>query len=114
MKRKRTIIIKDPKLQKIRNNFRILLLKWGSKEWKKLHSELLSTPSENINLIREINRKKQEIMELKEASICKCASCAGPDKDMTYNPVRKEWFCVDCYRELQDFYKDKQESFLYP
>jgi hypothetical protein len=114
MKRKRSIVIKDPQLKKIRNNLRMLIIKWALDEWKKLHSKLSGISSDEVELIRKINGEKQIVIKKLDASICLCASCSAPNKDMTFNPANKRWYCVDCYMDLQDFYKDKQESFLYP
>ena len=115
-------------MQKIRNNLRMLLIRWAQDQWSRLKDEQKKIDRDNSGRPKQlkeftdaererfimIRREMNENMELVKRSICMCSSCSAPDKDMTYNPVTKEWFCVDCYRELQDFYKDKQESFMYP
>lgn len=36
------------------------------------------------------------------ASILLCPVCFKSDKDMTYNPVRKTWYCTECYEVLKE------------
>lgn len=78
-------------------------------EWKKLYWE-----DEDREQALVVEGKKQEIRKIVDNSICECSRCSAPDKNMTYNPIRKEWYCVDCYKELQEYYKDKKESILFP
>lgn len=128
MKKKRTICIKDPKLRKTRDNLRDLWLAWGSKLWKELFDERRAIEyNENGSLkksnelskeerirINALGSKISELRNFESASICMCTVCAKGDRDAIYNPVDKEWYCVDCYNENQDFYKDSENSFLYP
>lgn len=128
MKKKKTIIIKDPKLRKIRNNLRALLIAWSNKLWFQFNDEYKKihytndgkvrhssdySPKERDKVQYSINYMKR-IESIVDNSICKCSVCGAPDKDMTYNPVEKRWFCVDCYKINQDFYKDTDEAYLYP
>jgi len=116
VKKKRNIVIKDPTLKRLRNNLRMILRKWASAQWNKLHEEQdkILLDESKFETFRNLERKKQEIRKIVEDSICECSLCSAPDKDMTYNPVRKEWYCVDCYKDLQDYYKNKKESVLFP
>ena len=128
MKKKRTIIIKDPQLQKIRNNLRMLLIKWGSKTWNHLFDEcdriehnehrkikhLHELTNEEKRQIDTIRREMKEIRSAIDNSICICTRCSAPDKDMFFNPVKKEWFCVNCAKELHEYYKSKKEAFFFP
>jgi hypothetical protein len=128
VKKKRTIVLKDPHLRDVRKNLRHILLKWGSKQWNQLFDECdrldrnkdgkLKRPSEfsdaEKDLIANLEKKMVEIEKIINHSICKCTLCNASDKDMTYNPVQERWFCVDCYRQLQKDYKGKKEAALFP
>lgn len=128
MKKKRTIIIKNPKLRKIRDNFRSLWIEWGQKMWfelneeyKEIHYDKNKRPrhpndysNEERQLVGHIKSKMREIDNYVDNSICKCIVCGKGDRDMTYNPIDKEWYCTKCYQENKEFYKDTKESFLYP
>lgn len=50
-------------------------------------------------------RNKYEISEILIRSICKCPSCRRNKEDMTFNPGLKEWYCTECYKLIQDDYK---------
>ena len=118
----------DPKLRKIRDNFRDLWLAWGSKLWFELHDKYVEIhydknrrprhpneySEEEKDEVKQLKAKMGELESCESASICMCTVCAKGDKDATYNPVDKQWYCVDCYNENWDFYKDSENSFLYP
>ncbi|MHA2195171.1 MAG: hypothetical protein ACXABO_06200 [Promethearchaeota archaeon] len=128
MRKKKTIIIKNPKLRKVRNNLRNLFLGWGSKQLDDLFNTRDKIERNEKGIMKkfsELNEDEKEkiddttlrisrLRKIRDASICKCTVCGTSDKDMTYNPVKKEWFCVDCYKLNQDFYKDTDEAYLYP
>jgi len=128
MKKKRTIIIKNPNLQKIRNNLRTILINWQSKEWNLLHDEYTKIHYDQAGRVRaskelskherlkvgRIQEQMKIIDDILDSSICKCTVCGASEKNMTFNPVAKKWFCVDCYKLNQDYYKDTDEAFLYP
>ena len=125
MKKKRIITIKNPELKKIRNNLRLLLLKWRSVQWNQFHDEYEELRFDKnhhpLDLTRD-KRKKVNILlqkmrfldEAYNKSICKCRKCFATDRDMVYSPVYQGWFCVECYNELHEYYKDKEDSYLFP
>lgn len=128
MKKKKTITIKNPKLRKIRNNLRELLIEWKIKQWRELNEEYKKIHYDQAGRVRHskelskgerfkvgrIQEQMKTLDDIMTGSICKCTVCGAPDKDMTYNPVEKRWFCVDCYKLNQDFYKDTDQAYLYP
>lgn len=128
MKKKRTIVIKNPNLRKVRDNLRKLLLEWGSKQLDDLFNTRDSIERTKQGKMRRFNdlssnekariehitSKITKIRKIKNDSICQCAVCSASDKDMTYNPVRERWFCVECYYQLQQDFKGKEESILFP
>jgi len=110
MKNGRTISIKDPKLQKIRNNFRLIILKACSKKKSEISDQehnlkhdkngnYTGVSEEIIPVLQNITDKWWEIERPLRASIVKCATCGAPDKDMTYHQKSRSWYCVDCYRK---------------
>ena len=127
MKQKRTVSIKDPKLRRIRDQLRILLLEvnkaktieilnrtgklqkaegfWDEKssDYKRLHSKTQELSSQESDLRYAFNN-----------SIIFCPVCRKIDKDMTYNPVSRRWFCVECYKFNQMFETEQGRPELYP
>ncbi len=121
MKKKRTISIKDPKLRKIRNNLRLLLIRATSAEWRKYFDEQHRLNTDLDGNIRnlseskkprtaELTRKMNEIKRIVEASIIQCPVCRKIDKDMIFNPELKEWYCIQCYRGMGEFYYQEKEA----
>ena len=47
-------------------------------------------------------------------SICKCPSCFSSNRDMVFNPVLKQWFCISCYNANKKFEEKRGEGFRYP
>ncbi len=122
MKRKKTIVIKNPRLRKFRNNLRLVLLKAVSdkkgsisEELERLKHKLDGKPRDYIDMeeIQFLNEKRNELDRLKRDSICKCASCSVADKNMTFSPYFKAWYCVDCYKMNRSFYRKKGNYFYF-
>lgn len=127
MKQKRTISIRDPKLRRIRDQLRVLLLEvlksksikisnkkeklrnsegfWNerSSEFKKLHEKIQGLSSQRSDLRYAFHN-----------SIVFCPVCRKINKDMTYNPVSRVWFCVECYKFNQMFETEQGRPELYP
>ena len=109
MNKKRTIIIKDPRLRKIRDNFRDLIISACSAEKSKIHDEkerLMKNKDffENEKyrkLSKELNDQYWAVERPLRASILYCHVCGKTNKGMTYNPVRKTWYCTECYEVLK-------------
>ena len=108
MKKVRTIRIKDPKLQKIRNNLRIVILKACSKKKSEISNQehdlkhdkngkYIGVPEGTSKILKKLNDEWWEIERPLRASIIKCPGCNKHKKDMTYYPYTRTWYCVDCY-----------------
>ena len=111
MKKKRTIIIGNPHLKQIRNNLRSVILKTN----RSVQHELLDKVSELKSIdgyfenhpprlhdeVKHLKDKEKKIERALRASILLCPVCFKTDKDMTYNPVQKKWYCTECYTELK-------------
>ncbi|MEJ2294550.1 MAG: hypothetical protein P8Y23_07240 [Candidatus Lokiarchaeota archaeon] len=88
MKNHRKIIIIDPKLQRIRNSLRKLLL-------LSLYSEEERIPLKDIQLKNKLNR-------LIDNSILRCSACNHIYENMQYNKKLDRWYCVACYGSFHD------------
>ena len=116
MKKKRKIVIKDLRLQRVRNNLRQILIGAVQDRRMNLTSEIdaISRDSEgrlrmNINHsenmeLQRLKDIKSQINELTDKSICYCKGCRQINKDMTYNHTLKRWYCVECSEEFRDHY----------
>jgi hypothetical protein len=94
MKKERTIIIKNLRLKKIRNEFRIIIKMWISDVMTSL---LEKDRFENGPKIQK-DISKLSLMD--KLSICTCLHCGNSDKDMIYRPDMKQWLCIQCNSEL--------------
>lgn len=115
MKKKRTIVIKDSLLRKIRNNFRHTLILESSKRRGEVVDRRIAIEHDSNGNLRDLSTEEQRkvidlcalsghLSQKLTDSICFCGSCHAIDKDMTYNPTLKRWYCVDCFNELRDMY----------
>lgn len=108
MNKKRTITIKDPRLQRIRNSLRYIISEAASAERGKLIRE-----ESGLNLdhdkerIRVLSDKIDKLHTAWNKSICVCPTCGSRTSDMTRNPTGGFWFCVKYYQEHHDFYIEK-------
>ena len=127
MRKKRTITIKDPRLRKVRNELRCLIMLAEAAEEKKIlnkKQELYNIEGfwdefhvDYKNLNKQAQNLNSQINSLSYAyssSIVFCPVCHEINKDMTYNPVSKKWFCTECYKFNQDFEIRQGRPELYP
>lgn len=124
MKKKRAIIIENPCLRKIRNNFRSLILKSSRSIQHRILDEieeLKNNPDyyeKNNDLLlnqAEVLYKKENMIESAlRSSILLCPACLKTDKDMIYNPVRKTWYCIECYKTLRDGFAEEGDPEEFP
>jgi len=110
MKDGRTIILKDPKLQKIRNNIRLIILKESARRQMEItdqehalthdkNGKYIKISEETSKILQELTDKWWEIERPLRASIVKCATCSKHNKDMTYHRKSRSWYCMDCHRK---------------
>jgi len=121
MKDKRTIIIRNSKLRKVRNSFRFLFIRMNDKRWEAYHNEqhkLLRDKEGNLRNMsaskktrfREIQEELDKITKAIRGSICQCAGCGSSEEDMTFNLTLEEWFCVNCYKGMGTYYCEQKEA----
>jgi len=104
MKKKKKIVIKNERLNQIRNNFRKIIVVAVENQVKELTDKIQSIGvDEKIVKDLRVQRSKFE-RELKE-SICKCLQCGRIEGDMKYNPASNEWHCPDCWKATELEYK---------
>lgn len=108
MKNGRTISIEDPKLQKIRNDLRLIILKECAKRQMEIsdqehdlkhekNGKYIKISDETSEILQQLNDKWWEIERPLRASIVKCPGCNKHNKDMTYHRKSRTWYCVQCY-----------------
>ena len=111
MKDKRAIIIKDSKLQRIRNNFRSLFASAVNDRWNRLFDEMgkLRYTQEGVRRpiskfsadelvkFRALQKNQNELTGLLNRSICSCIVCGKGERDMVYNKPYNSWYCTECY-----------------
>jgi ABC-type phosphate transport system auxiliary subunit len=123
MKDKRAIIIKNPRLQTIRNNFRTLFLKAINTELIRLLNErqnlkidsdgisrsIDDLPPNQLKKYRQLQEQENNLRESSYRSILACVSCGKSDRDMVYNKAYDAWYCTECYRLHQSYAKELQQ-----
>ncbi|KKL60616.1 hypothetical protein LCGC14_2203540 [marine sediment metagenome] len=109
MKNGRTISIKNPKLQRIRNNLRLIILKECAKKKSEIsdqkhdlthdkNGKYIKISGDKVPILQELTDKWWDIERPLRASIIKCPMCNKHNKDMTYHKKSKTWFCVEHYK----------------
>lgn len=109
MKEGRTINIRDPRLRRIRDNLRLIILK----ECIRRKSEITEcehnlTHDKDGSYIRISSKTSKKIQKLANtwweierplrASIVKCRICSKSNKNMTYHKKSGTWFCEEHYK----------------
>jgi len=127
LKYKRTIKITSPRLRKIRNNLREVLHLAESSEmddlldqraniqkstnfWDECHPQYQEMRKE----VQDLASRASELSSAFKASIVICPVCMRIDRDMTYNPILKKWYCVECYEDNRKFQIRQGQPELYP
>jgi hypothetical protein len=117
MKDKRIIRIKEPRHQKIRNEFRKLFLAWKSDTIHKLEVQrralnidpdgklIIDMHEATLKKFHKLQETVANLTALGNQSILRCHTCGRTDKDMQYNKGAMEWFCLDCtekYKKMRN------------
>ena len=118
-KREITIRIKDPRLQKIRNEFRKLF--WTATEQKigefqSLIDSAMASGSfwdesnplyTSLHYESMLHHKEQEKIRIaRRDSITWCSICYSFEKDMVYRPAHTIWWCTECSAKIPDVIPD--------
>ncbi|KKN09136.1 hypothetical protein LCGC14_1049690 [marine sediment metagenome] len=133
MKTGRLIKINSPKLRKIRNNLRSLLLTAVKESFHEIidkgEGQLLFR---NLFRVQQLDKEANIHYDLLFNTICKCKSCNSNEKDavfvhysfidqFVYPPLGSNdnhsssfWVCPDCYKDLIDKIEYfKKEKYYY-
>ena len=102
MRKKRSIIIRSPRLRRVRNELRNILILWTS-------DVRITINQEDKEYTSEARKKLSDLSLMVELSICYCRYCGRSDQDMIYIPNMKEWICLECNSEAEHFKKLKDE-----
>ncbi|KKM22330.1 hypothetical protein LCGC14_1626400 [marine sediment metagenome] len=94
MKKQRVIIIKNPRLRRVRNELRSLWKSWLDDIENSLWDEFWDTAGRGDS--SEASRKLSELHLLETKSICTCIHCGRSDKDMIYTCDWEQWLCIEC------------------
>ncbi len=82
MRNGRTIRIKDPQLQKIRNSLRDVII---------------AAVNARLREYRSLQQRRTSLKQFLRQSICCCMTCGRRDRDMVYNKPQNSWYCTECY-----------------
>ncbi len=116
LEKKRVVLVKSPKLRKIRSNFRRIILLESKKRLKDLldkeaellHREASRTSSYN-EILRSINKQKNALRIDLRNSIVVC-DCGDIEGDRVFNPRDKIWYCLECFEILEKSYKKELKA----
>ena len=108
--------IKGPKLIKIRNNLRNLLLWAYFDKAEELHKLLNKARRKKNRTLKtgesysEINQSYVSLSRAKNRSIIYCPNCQSSEKDMVKTKVKRQWVCIDCYNLYKNMFKKELEE----
>ncbi|MFX1573903.1 MAG: hypothetical protein ACFFB0_14240 [Promethearchaeota archaeon] len=86
------------------------IIQKSSNFWNKNHPEYHKMHKE----VQKLASKQNELSYAFNASIIFCPVCMKIDKDMTYNPVLKKWYCMECYEASRKFQIEEGRPDLFP
>ncbi|KKM06793.1 hypothetical protein LCGC14_1740440 [marine sediment metagenome] len=106
MRDKRAIILKNPRLQRIRNGLRDIILEAKyvktmhilnqMKELKKARS-IDDLSQREFKQYRTLQKQESKLSNIARRSICMCVVCGKGNRDMVYNKPYDAWYCTECY-----------------
>jgi hypothetical protein len=110
MKDERKIIIRNERLQKIRNNLREILIRavWDEIEilgnYANLYPPPLDLPPEQEVELYYLEGTRHKLFSLMSRCICQCALCLNQENNMIYIEIHDEWYCVECHENNRIWY----------
>ena len=121
MKKFRKIEIKNPKLQKIRNEFRRLIFleckkrkkESEDKKWaiiKNPDGSLRKQNKEEIRMIAQLNSQFWAIENPLRHSIILCRACGKLEGDRIYHPKSNSWHCLRCFEYFHEALEDYDKT----
>lgn len=110
MDKKRTLIVKHPRLRKIRNTLRIAIVDAVLEKIEELREEVREIPVREGEKRIPLIRKGQALEKALKESVCFCPICHSQTSDMIFNTHNNTWFCIECYEEQHEWYKTHLHS----
>ena len=104
LKHKKSIIIRNEQLRKIRNNLREFWIRLVYDEIEILRNFDSLYNWSNLTLEEEdescnLQAKITNLFGLISKSICSCSICTNTDRDMVYIPDHETWYCIECQKQ---------------
>lgn len=97
MSREKSIILRSPRLVKLRTELRSLLRLCLENQVSLLRSESIRWGRiNNPEKAQECQQKIESLQLLHLRSICVCRFCGHINKDMIFNHNKAQWLCIEC------------------
>ncbi|MBD3212711.1 MAG: hypothetical protein GF311_08880 [Candidatus Lokiarchaeota archaeon] len=117
MKKKYIQKLQNEHLRKIRTGFRRLLINKIADIRIQIHKEQRKLDLSNereAKKYRKLEKEWWELELLKRNGTVKCPVCNSSDKNMTFSPTLKAWYCNECYQLNHHYYKNTKNKHLWP
>jgi hypothetical protein len=112
--RKRIHSLRNPKIRKIRYNFRSLLHLWYREKGKEymvkkanVREDKTLSYEQRQKKLRSLRERDEELQSALAAAPISCGWCSDKVDDLVFEPSRQSWFCVTCYEEAHRLYPDE-------
>ncbi len=120
MKNKRKIEIKNPRLQRVRNSLRNLIIEATSARRMEMRTRMKELETSNngtrrtirdftpdeLKEYRALQQQESRLGQYLRQSICFCMTCQSRDRDMVYIKSHYSWYCTECYSGQRDYAKE--------
>jgi len=106
-KKKRKVLqnLKNERLKKIRQGYRIILRLWYLEKLNEFYDNLNKVENQKNISYKEIMDKRILIIREKDRFIEEfrkfpigCTICANQKSNLIYSPMHNSWFCPSCYK----------------
>lgn len=117
MRKKYVQKLKNERLRKIRTGFRRLLRQSIAGIQLQIQNEQrkLDLGSEiEAKKYRGLGKKWWKLEDIKRNGTVKCPICNASNKNMTFSPTLKAWYCNECYQLNHNYYKNTKNKHLWP
>jgi len=110
MDRKRTLVIKNPHLRKVRDALRMAIVNATFERQKEIRKKKRRFHPTEVERRIPLANQEQDLDRALRASVCMCPICRSQTSDMIFNPVIKKWYCIKCYEENRKWYRTHPNS----
>ncbi|MGM0469639.1 MAG: hypothetical protein ACQERB_12630 [Promethearchaeati archaeon] len=110
--------LENPKLRKIRYEFRTLLNLWYHEEIKKFHKKIKAfgldkslSYDERFSKKVKLLREEENFIEVRNTFPLGCRICADRRVNLEYYPEKGCWYCADgLHKRIGDYIKARNEG----